>query len=307
MREERDSSATVTRRPGASPTRRSPSRRSPLLLAFGAAVPYGATAAVAATPSVVALPSVGDGLPLPIILVVVVQLLGLLLAREIEAGSWRRLWLLALATTTIAFPALALQAASAREAFVSLELGSAGTLFSSTVVAIAALLGVAILAAAQAIGEPEHASVLFAPAALLVPAMLAAPGTLDERSALAALAESMALAAIATGLAWLSPPGGRLLAGPVALAAQFMVLWLLGYSPRFGADQGAVVPLLSILLVVTCVVTVVAVPVVALAARGLRDAIASRGRSGVVRQRDDPRPLGRGGGAGVDDQPKIRR
>ncbi len=294
--------APPDRRPQATPrlTRSTPPRRrSPLLTAAGMAVPAAATAATAALPSLVPLPTPGEGLPLPLLLVLAVQLVGLFFARELELVSWRRLWLMLLATTALLFPALALQAAAAREPFVSRALGSAGTLAWLTPFAIAALLGLAALAVLQGVSEPQHASVFFAPAALLVPAILGASGDFGEAPALAALAETAALTAVATAGAWLVPPGARLLVGPAALAVQFGVLWLLGYQPTFGAGHGAIVPILSGLVVIAAIAATVLVPVAALALHRLLRAVAQP-RTGPAPKAEPRAPVL--GSAGFDPE-----
>jgi len=258
-------------------------RRAPPLAAVGMALPCAITSVLASIPSLVALPTVGEGGPLAVLLVIVVQLCGLLLARELERPSWRRAWLLAVATTALLFPALAISTAAAREPFVSLTLGSAGTLLWTSAFTLAILLAVALLAAVQAIEEPQHAGIYFAPAALLVPAMIGAPGIFDERSALAALAEAAAVAAVAAAAAWLVPGGARLLVGPVALGAQFALLWALGYRPVFGAGHGAVAPVVTGFILAATIAATLLVPVAALRLRRLRRAVAA------AQQRRDPR------------------
>ena len=248
------------------------------MAALGVASPSGVTAAIAALALVVGLPETVIGLPLPLLLVIVVQSLGLLVGREMEGGAWRGLWLQALLTTAVVLPLLVIQAAAAREPFVSWALGSAGMLGWATLAAITAVLGVAGLAAVQTVGEPENAAIFFLPTTLLVPAVLGMPRGFDQGEALTALAEVMALAAAAAAIGWLLPRGARLLVGPAALATQFAVLWLLGFRPRFGAEHGAIVVFASALVLVAAIVAAVLTPLGALLGRRLlRAGSAERG------------------------------
>ncbi|MDP9364608.1 MAG: hypothetical protein M3Q10_10365, partial [Chloroflexota bacterium] len=162
--------------------------------ALGMALPHAVTAVLAALPSLVDLPG-SRAVPLAALGVLTVQALGVLLAREMESPIWRRVWLVLLASTAVLLPLVALQAAVARVPFVAVDRGSAGSLLWSTAGVVAALFGLVGLAAVLATDAPEQASLLFVPAALLVPAVLAAPGPLDEASALAALAEATTVAA----------------------------------------------------------------------------------------------------------------
>lgn len=227
------------------------------------ALPCATTAALATLPGVVPLP-VAAGVPLPMLLVIAAQLIGLLLAREVEQATWRRFWLMVIVITALLFPALALSTAASRVPFVSLSLGSAGTLLWTTALTAVLILGVAALAAVQAVDEPQHASLFFAPAAVLIPAVVGAPGNLGERATLPALAEAMALAAVVVAVAWLAPPGARLLASPVALAGQFAALWFLDYRPMFGEGRGAVAIAAVGFILVLGIVTAVLVPIAAL-------------------------------------------
>lgn len=241
--------------------------RVPLVAALGMATPYLLTGALAAPAAFLDLPLPTAAVPLATLAVVVVQAVGLVLAREAELPTWRRVWLLLLATTVGLLPTVALHAAAARVPFVSVGRGSAGTLAWATAAAIAALIGLALLTAVVAADAPDQASLLFLPAALVVPAILGVPGPIDERASLRAFVEVLALAAVAAVFGWALTRGARPLVGPVAFAVQLGVLWVLGYRPPSMPGQGAVVPVLgTVLLVVTGLVTVL-VPLVALAAR----------------------------------------
>ncbi len=209
-------------------------------------------------------------------------MLGVLLARELELPTWRRVWLLALATTALLLPLTALQAAASRVPFVSLARDSAGPLVWSSVAVVLAVLALVALVAFVSADLPEQAAVLFVPAAVLVPAVLGAPGNLDERSALIALAEASLVAAVITFVAWLLPRGAQPLVAATALGVQFVVLWALGFDPSFAADRGTVVPVLAIVVLAATVIAAVLVPLAALIGRGLLRAVrdAAQAREG---------------------------
>lgn len=245
-----------------------PSRpRSLVAFALGMAAPHLITGALAAPAAFLDLPLPTTAVPLAPLLIVLVQTISVLLARELELPTWRRVWLLLLMTTLVLMPTVALHAAAARVPFVSVGRGSASPLAWATAGAIAAVVGIALLTAVVAADAPDQASLLFLPAALVVPAVLGIPDVIDERAALSALVEVSVVAAVAAFCGWALARGARPLVAPVALAVQLGVLWALGYRPPSMLGQGAVVPILgTVLLVVTGVVTVL-VPLVALLAR----------------------------------------
>lgn len=244
-----------------------PRPRSLPAFALGMATPYLVTGALAASAAFLDLPLPTMAVPLAPLVIVVVQAIGVLLARELELPTWRRVWLLLLVTTVVLMPIVALHAAAARVPFVSVGRGSAAPLAWATAGAIAAVVGLALLTAVLAADAPDQASLLFLPAALVVPAILGIPGEIDQRAALRSLVEVSAAAAVAAFLGWALTRGTRPLVAPVALAVQLGVLWVFGYRPPSILGQGAVVPILgTVLLVVTGIVTVL-VPLLALTAR----------------------------------------
>lgn len=261
-----------TRPPRPGPARASARPRFVVLGAVGMGLPHVMTAALAALPSLVALPG-PVAVPLAALGLLVVQAIGVLLAREMESQIWRRIWFVLLATTAVLLPLVALQAALSRVPFVALARGSAGPLLWSTGAVVAALVGLVGLSAVLAADAPEQASLLFLPPALLVPAVLGAQGDLDERTALAALAEASAVAAVGAALGWLLPRGARPLVAPVALGAQFILLWFLGFQPSFGAGRGAVVAFCAAVLLIVTAAAAVLVPLASLAARRFAHAL----------------------------------
>lgn len=244
-----------------------PRPRSQVAFALGMAAPYAFTGALAAPAAFLDLPLPTTAIPLAPLVLVIVQAVGVLLARELELPTWRRVWLLLLIATVVLMPTVALHAAAARVPFVSVGRGSASSLVWATAGATAAVIGLAVLTAIVAADAPDQASLLFLPAALVVPAILGIPGAVDERAALRALVEVSVAAAVAAFFGWALTRGARPLVAPVALAVQLGVLWALGYRPPSMPGQGAVVPILgTVLLAVTGIVTVL-VPLIALTAR----------------------------------------
>ena len=80
-----------------------------------------------------------------------------------------------------------------------------------------ALLGLWLFAAHQSDDSPQDGALVFLPAAVLVPAILGAPGSLDETSALSMLGEAYFVAGVAIFVGLLAPASWRPLAGAVAL------------------------------------------------------------------------------------------
>jgi hypothetical protein len=120
-----------------------------------------------------------------------------------------------------------------------------------------ALLGLWLYAARQSDNSPQDGALVFLPVALLVPAILGAPGSLDETAALMMLGEAFLVAGAAIFVGLLAPESWRPLAGAAALGAQFVLLWLLGRGPVLGPDGGAVVPVsAAFILAFTALLTV---------------------------------------------------
>jgi hypothetical protein len=189
------------------------------------------------------------------------------LATALDRPGARVYWLIGLCATLILMPIVALQAAASRVPFVGIARGSAGPLLLLTLATCVALVSIWLLASSQAGSAPEDAALLFLPAALLVPAMLGAEGTLGETSALRMLGESNLVAGATIFLGLLAPPNWRPAAGGVALGAQFLLLWILGRGPVIGQDGGIIVPACAALLLALTVLLTVLAPLGALFGR----------------------------------------
>jgi hypothetical protein len=164
-------------------------------------------------------------------------------------------------------PILALQAAASRVPFVALARGSAGPLLWLTFAAAIALAGLWVFAAYQTDRAPENGSLLYLPAALLVPAILGAPGSLDEVATLTMLGQAFLVAGAAIFLGHLLSARWRPLAGDAAFGAQFILLLALGRGPALGMNGGAVVPFSAALLLVETALLTVLAPLAALFSR----------------------------------------
>jgi len=222
------------------------------------AAPHAATAVAASLPLLDRLAR-ATGIPFGILAVALVQVVGVGLARELELAVWGRVWLMNLGVCAVLVPLLAVQTVASRVPYAAREWGGFAPVAWSTLgvaVVTVALIGLAATLAAE---EPEEASILALPVALLVPTLLAAPGALGEGDTLALVAQAFAVATAAALVGWLLPTGLRPLVGPVALAAQIAGLWVLGRGPRFHAERDTLVPVLgAALLALTIVATVLA-------------------------------------------------
>ncbi len=205
--------------------------------------------------------------PVHIAFVLLVLALGTGLTVLLDKPGARPYWQVMLGAVLILMPVVGLQASASRVPFVALSRGSAGPLIWLTLAACIVLCGLWLFAVYQADESPGDAALLFLPAAVLVPAILGAPGSLGENSVLAMLAQSALVAGVAMFLGLVSPEPWRPIAGGVALGAQFILLWALGRGPVLGHDGGLVVPLSAVLLLALTVLLTVVAPLGALFAR----------------------------------------
>ena len=227
--------------------------------AAGRCAPLFVTAAFsfAGASDALSLPAVSA--PVRIGLVVLALVAGIGLTVALDRPGPRPYWQMTLAVSLVLMPVVALQASASRVPFVAISRGSAGPLLWFTFATCLVLAGLWLFASFQSEQVPENAALLFLPAAVVVPAMLGAPGSLDETSALTMLGEGSLVAGVTIFLALLSPARWRPLAGAVGLGAQFVLLWILGRGPVIGQDGGTVVPAsAALLLALTTLLTVLA-------------------------------------------------
>jgi hypothetical protein len=215
------------------------------------------TALLALTGALDALRLPTGAFPVRIGFVVLALMVGIGLTIAMDRPGPRPFWQMTLLVTIILMPVVALQASASRIPFVAIARGSAGPLLWLTLATCITLFGLWLFAAHQSDRSPENASLLFLPAAVLVPAILGAPGLLDETSALSMLGEACLVAGVWIFAALLAPASWRPMAGGIALGAQFVVLWAIGRGPVIGHDGGTVVPAsAALLLALTTLLTV---------------------------------------------------
>ena len=225
------------------------------------------TAALAAAGASDTLPLPTGNAPVRIGLVVLALVAGIGMTVALDRPGPRPYWQMTLVVTLVLMPVVTLQAFASRVPFVAISRGSAGPLLWFTFATCMVLAGIWLFAAFQSDQVPENGALLFLPAALLVPAVLGAPGSLDETSALAMLGEACLVAGVAIFLGLLSPAGWRPLAGGAALGAQFVLLWALGRGPVIGQEAGTVVPATATLLLGMTTLLTVLTPLGALFSR----------------------------------------
>lgn len=233
-----------------------------------------ACAAPALLGSTVALVGALDPLQLPtgatpvrIGAVILMLAIGIGITVLMDRRGPRPYWQMALLATLILMPIATLQASASRVPFVAIARGSAGPLLWLTLATAVALLGLWLFAAHQADDSPQDGGLVFLPAALLVPAIMGAPGALDETSALMMLGEALLVAGIAIFVGLLAPGRWRPLTGAVAFGAQYALLWALGRGPVLGPDGGAVVAVSAIFLLALTALLTVLTPLAALFSR----------------------------------------
>jgi hypothetical protein len=235
--------------------------------AAGRSAPLFLTAVLSLTGALDALRLPTGSSPVRIGFVVLALMIGIGLTVAIDRPGPRPYWQMTLLATLVLMPVVALQASASRVPFVAISRGSAGPLLWLTVATCVTLFGLWLFAAHQSNQAPENGSLLFLPAAVLVPAILGAPGSLDETSALSMLGESCLVAGVWIFALLLAPASWRPMAGGVALGAQFVVLWMIGRGPVIGHDGGTVVPASAALLLALTTLLTVLTPLGALFSR----------------------------------------
>jgi hypothetical protein len=235
--------------------------------AAGRSAPLFLTSVLSLTGALDALRLPTGAAPVRIGFVVLALMIGIGLTVVMDRPGPRPYWQMTLLVTLVLMPVVALQASASRFPFVAISRGSAGPLLWLTLATCVTILGIWLFAAHQSDQTPENGSLLFLPAALLVPAILVAPGSLDETSALSMLGEACLVAGVWIFVALLAPANWRPLAGAIALGAQFVVLWMLGQRPVIGHDGGTVVPASAVLLLALTTLLTVLTPLGALFSR----------------------------------------
>ena len=235
--------------------------------AVGRSAPLFLTSALALTGALDALRLPTGAAPVRIGFVVLALMIGIGLTVAMDRPGPRPYWQMTLLVTLILMPVVALQASASRVPFVAISRGSAGPLLWLTLATCLTLFGLWLFAAHQSDQAPENGSLLFLPAAVLVPAILGAPGSLDETSALSMLGEACLVAGVWIFVLLLGPASWRPMAGAIALGAQFVVLWMIGRGPVIGHDGGTVVPASAALLLTLTTLLTVLTPLGALFSR----------------------------------------
>jgi hypothetical protein len=241
--------------------------RSAVDSAASRAAPMLVTAALALTGALDLLPLPVVSAPVRLLLVLAALVIGIGLTVALDRPAARPYWQMGLGSVLILMPIVALQASASRVPFVAVSRGSAGPLLWLTFATVLTLLGLWLFAAYQSDQSPENAALLFLPAALLVPAILGARGSLGEASVLAMLGEASLLAAAIIFIAVLGPARWRPVAGGAALGAQYLLLLALGRGPVTGQDAGAIVPVCAVVLLAVTALLTVLTPLGALVSR----------------------------------------
>jgi hypothetical protein len=235
--------------------------------AAGRSAPLFLTSILSLTGALDALRLPTGAAPVRVGFVILALVIGIGLTVAMDRPGPRPYWQMTLLVTIILMPVVALQASASRVPFVAISRGSAGPLLWLTLASCITLFGLWLFAAHQSDQSPENASLLFLPAAVLVPAIFGAPGSLDETSALSMLGEACLVAGVWIFAALLAPANWRPMAGAIALGTQFVVLWMVGRGPVIGHDSGTVVPASAALLLALTTLLIVLTPLGALFSR----------------------------------------
>jgi hypothetical protein len=217
------------------------------------------------------LPGAGPS-PAPLFLIALVQLLAIMATREDRPAPVHRPWLTHLAATVGLLPLMAIQVSLVREPYVALGHGSALPAVIATIVAIGFAIVLAMTTTIRFWRQPDQASLVFLPVALIIPAAIGQRDPISISTALVILALAMGIGSLATAAAAPLPLGMRLLVPPIALALEIGVLWATGRGPVFHPTSGGIVRLLYISMLFSSIILLVVVPVLAV---GLRRASAT--------------------------------
>ena len=255
--EERRAARRLTERRTAQ--RATPARDGYLL---GMAIAPGATSILALLVSVVpGLTGTGD-IPTGIVVVLIAQVVALAVLGQTQLQAWTPSWISVGFLTSVMLPMLALQVSLLHEPYVSLAFGSAGPAVIASVVLLSLYLAFAVWSGWVGLRAPEVAAILLMPSSLAIPAIIGEHGRIDQRAALAILAEVTLVTALVTAIAWLFPGWPQLMTAAAALAFEIVRLWVSGQGPWRHETSGAIVNVIYVVMLVVVVLTVVLVPMV---------------------------------------------
>lgn len=260
---------------------------------LGMAVAPAVVGVLALTVSFLPFLSSGGSAPRGLMLIILIQLLAAGLLKITEYVHLIRIWFSTLICSAVLVPLLALQVTLLREPYVSWGRGSASPSLVVTLIVAMVLLVGAVWAIATSWDEPDQAGLLFMPQAMVVPALIGMRSTILEGPTLRIFGEILLLAAVATAISWLLPPSMRLLTPPIAVAVEFVLLWVTGYGPWFHSTSGNVVRVLYSVMLAITVILVVAVPFIALWVKHGATAV-RQARQRATRAQRRPPPATRG-------------
>ncbi len=209
------------------------------------------------------LPGAGPS-PAPLFVIAIVQIAAIFLTRDDRPAPLHLPWLTHLAATVGLLPLLAIQVSLLREPYVALSEGSAWPVIVATVVALGFAIVLAVATAVRFWRQPDQASLVFLPAALLIPAAIGQRAEITISRALTILAIAMLIGAMATVLAAPMALVWRLVVPPAALGFEIIFLWIAGYGPVFHHTSGAIVRLLYLMLLFGTIILVISVPLIAI-------------------------------------------
>lgn len=211
-----------------------------------------------------ALARVGaDALPGAILGLWGLQLVSLILARGLALPDFAVVWATMVITLGVLVPLLALQALLGDIPYVSLAESSAGPFLAASLGVVFALVASAVGLAVISREQPERASILLLPMALVIPALLGVAGEALGLSILEPLAATMLASGVWAAVMWLAPRGVWLLATPVALLVQLVVLLIRNGGPVPGVEAGTVIAVGYGSVLATLVAVSVALPLFA--------------------------------------------
>lgn len=180
--------------------------------------------------------------------------------RSRVAQGWRAAAGVNLATLLVLFPFLVIRQSAVHVPYLTGEHGTMFAAIASTLGVLGVMVAIALFAAWASRQDPESSSMLFLPAAMLVPLLTSASEFASLDAALAAAGMIFALSAMLTLVSSLMPPIYTVFVGPIAVAMEVLFMSLIRQDQIFPVGVAAVGMALFALVIFAAIALMVLLP-----------------------------------------------